>query len=200
MDDLIRTDLTGTDRAPVTAVGSPSPSHAGLVADAAAPGPTSLFDFSARDIHGTLRDLADFRGTVTLVVNTASRCHFRSQYEDLQVLQLAYGDRGFTVLGFPCEQFLNQEPGTDEEIEEFCRTSYDVTFPLFSKIEVNGRGAHPLFRWLAAQRGGIMGGRIAWNFTKFLVGADGQVIRRYAPPIPPLRIARRIEGALSAAA
>ncbi len=196
MEGLIRTDLTGTAPAPPTPAGSPGVGRAG---EDAAPGPRSLFDFSARDIQGDRRDLADFRGKATLVVNTASRCHFRSQYEDLQVLQLAYGDRGFTVLGFPCDQFLSQEPGTEDEIEEFCRTSYDVTFPLFSKVEVNGRGAHPLFRWLAAQRAGIMGGRIAWNFTKFLVGADGQVIRRYAPPIPPLRIARRIERALPAA-
>lgn len=159
---------------------------------------TSLFDFSARTITGLDQSLGDYRGRVTLVVNTASRCVFRRQYEDLQQLQLLYGERGFTVLGFPCDQFLRQEPGTDAEIDELCRTSYDVTFPLFSKVDVNGPTAHPVFRWLQGEKGGIVGGRIAWNFTKFLIGADGQVIRRYAPPIPPLRIARRIEQELTA--
>lgn len=155
--------------------------------------PVSLFDFSARRPDGSSQDLGAFRGMLTLVVNTASRCGFREQFADLQQLQEAYGDRGFTVLGFPCDQFLHQEPGTDEEVEEHCRSTWDLTFPLFAKVDVNGPTAHPLFDWLSSQRGGVLGGRIAWNFTKFLVGPDGQVIRRYAPPIPPLRIARRIE-------
>lgn len=156
----------------------------------------SLYDLSARSISGADTDLGIYRGMVTLVVNTASRCAFRRQYEDLQELQLRFGDSGFTVLAFPCDQFLHQEPGTEQEIEEFCRTSYDVTFPLFSKVEVNGPGAHPVFQWLRARKGG----RLAWNFTKFLIDADGQVVRRYAPPIPPLRIARRIEQELDRAA
>lgn len=153
----------------------------------------TLHDFSARRIDGTMQDLADYAGQVVLVVNTASRCAFTPQYEALQRLQLAYGERGFTVLGFPCGQFLDQEPGSDDQIVEFCRTAYDVTFPLFSKIDVNGPDAHPLWAWLRSQKGGVMGGRISWNFTKFLIGADGEVIRRFAPPVPPLRIARRIE-------
>ncbi|MGP9694706.1 glutathione peroxidase [Brachybacterium sp. AOP25-B2-12] len=180
-----------------TAPAPPRPFAGPVPPQSASPSaPTSLYDFSARTITGVDQDLAAYRGTVTLVVNTASRCAFRRQYEDLQQLQLLYGDRGFTVLAFPCDQFLHQEPGTDAEIEELCRTSYDVTFPMFSKVDVNGPAAHPVFRWLRGEKGGIVGGRIAWNFTKFLVGPDGQVIRRYAPPIPPLRIARRIEQAL----
>lgn len=155
--------------------------------------PSSLFDFRARGIDGQDVGLDRFRGRVTLVVNTASNCGFTPQYQGLQELQDRFEPFGFTVLGFPCDQFLHQEPGTDREIEEFCRTAYDVTFPMFSKVDVNGPTAHPLFAWLRGQKGGVMGGRIAWNFTKFLLGADGQVIRRYAPPIPPLRIARRIE-------
>lgn len=159
----------------------------------------TLFDFTARSIDGREVDFAQYRGTVTLVVNTASRCGFTPQFEDLQRLQLMFGARGFTVLGFPCAQFMNQEFETDAEIEEFCRTSYDVRFPMFSTVDVNGPHSHPVFAWLRSRKGGIMGGRIAWNFTKFLIGADGRLIRRYAPPIPPLRIARRIEMELDAA-
>ncbi|MDO5661567.1 MAG: glutathione peroxidase, partial [Brachybacterium sp.] len=104
---------------------------------------------------------------------------------------------GFTVLAFPCNQFLRQEPGSDEEIQEFCRREYQVSFPVFAKVDVNGPDAHPLFVWLKSQKAGVMGGRIAWNFTKFLLDADGHVLRRYAPAVPPLRIARRIEQELS---
>lgn len=161
-------------------------------------GPTSLFDFSARLPSGDTQDLAAYRGRLTLVVNTASQCSFRDQFHGLQELQDEFGPRGLTVLAFPSDQFLHQEPGSDSEVEDYCRSRWDLTFPIFAKVRVNGRSAHPLYRWLADQRGGSMGGRIAWNFTKFLVGTDGQVIRRYAPPIPPLRIARRIEIELAA--
>lgn len=157
-------------------------------------GPT-LHSFTATTIDGEEQDLSEYRGKVLLVVNTASRCLFTPQYEDLQRLQLAYRDHGFTVLGFPSAQFL-QEPGDDDEIAEFCTTSYDVTFPLFSKVDVNGPQAHPLWRWLTSQRSGVIGGRITWNFTKFLVSPEGKVLRRYAPVVPPHRIARRIEAEL----
>lgn len=162
------------------------------------PSARSLFDFHATSIYGEDQELSRYAGKILLVVNTASRCHFTQQYEDLQRLQLAYRDHGFTVLAFPSSQF-DQELDTDGEIVEFCRTSFDVTFPLFSKVEVTGEKAHPLWQWLSGQRAGIMGGRISWNFTKFLVGADGQVLRRYAPAVPPLRIARRIEQELGIA-
>lgn len=171
---------------------APAPAHGTPPPEAHRP-PTSLFDFSASLPDGSIQDLGAYRGRLTLVVNTASRCGFREQFTDLEQLHRRYGDRGFTVLGFPCDQFRHQEPGEGLEVEELCRTQWDLSFPNFAKVDVNGSDAHPLFRWLATQRGGVLGGRIAWNFTKFLVGADGHVIRRYAPPIPPLRIARRIE-------
>lgn len=162
----------------------------------ASPRVTSFFDFSAPSMTGGEVPLEQYRGKVVLAVNTASRCLFTRQFEELQALQSAYEDRGFTVLGFPSGQF-RQELETDAEVEEFCTSAYDVTFPLFSTIDVNGRTAHPLFSWLQTQKGGIVGGRIAWNFTKFLISADGQVLRRYAPPVPPRRIARRIEEELA---
>lgn len=158
----------------------------------------SLFDLTARSIDGREVALSQYRGQVCLVVNTASECGFTSQYDGLEKLYATYRDRGFTVLGFPCNQFRGQEPGTDEEIADFCSTTFQLTFPMFSKIDVNGPDAHPVFSWLTAQKGGVLGGRIAWNFTKFLVGRDGEVIRRFAPPIPPHRIARAIERALDA--
>lgn len=152
-----------------------------------------LYGFSARLPDGTVQHLAEYRGRLTLVVNTASRCGFREQFRGLEELHRTYGPRGFTVLAFPCDQFMHQEPGEDEEVEEHCRSRWDLTFPIFAKVDVNGPSSHPVFAWLRGEGSGFMGGRIAWNFTKFLVGADGHVIRRYAPPIPPSRIARRIE-------
>ena len=152
----------------------------------------TFHDFSARTITGQEMPLDSYRGQLVLAVNTASRCLFTPQFAELQALQDRYGDSGFTVLGFPSDQF-HQELETDEEIEANCRTAYDVTFPLFAKGDVNGPAAPPLWAWLQSQKGGIIGGRISWNFTKFLISPDGQVLRRYAPPIPPSRIARRIE-------
>lgn len=158
---------------------------------------TTLSDFSARGIDGRDVDLAQFAGTVVLVVNTASKCGFTPQYQGLQQLHDTHADRGFTVLGFPCDQFGHQEPGDEQEIASFCERNFGVTFPLFAKVDVNGRDAHPLFAWLRSQRSGLLGGRIKWNFTKFLVGRDGQVIKRYAPATKPETLAGDIEAALA---
>jgi len=158
---------------------------------------TSLTDFSAAAIDGQEVALSTYAGQVVLVVNTASQCGLTPQYEGLQALQEKYADRGFTVLGFPCDQFGHQEPGTEDEIATFCESSYGVTFPMFSKIEVNGAGAHPLYTWLRQEKGGVLGSKIKWNFTKFLVGRDGQVIDRYAPTTTPDKLAEDIEKALA---
>ena len=129
-------------------------------------------------------------------MNTASKCGFTPQYEGLQKLHETYADQGFAVLGFPCDQFGNQEPGSDDEIAGFCERNFGVTFPLFAKVDVNGGQAHPVFRWLRSERGGLLGNKIKWNFTKFLVGRDGTVLGRYAPTTKPERIAADIEAAL----
>ncbi len=157
---------------------------------------TSLSDFSATSIDGKPVDLSSYDGKVVLVVNTASKCGFTPQYKGLQELQDTYGDRGFEVLGFPCDQFGHQEPGDEEEIATFCERNFGVTFPMFAKIDVNGDGAHPLFQWLKKEEGGLLGGKIKWNFTKFLIGRDGQVIDRFAPTTKPEKLAGDIEKAL----
>ena len=157
---------------------------------------TSLHDFSAAGIDGTDQDLSTYKDQVVLVVNTASKCGFTPQYEGLQKLHETYADQGFAVLGFPCDQFGHQEPGDEAEIASFCSTNYGVTFPMFAKIEVNGDGAHPLYQWLKGEHGGLMGDAIKWNFTKFLVGRDGEVIDRYAPTTKPEKLAGDIEKAL----
>lgn len=159
---------------------------------------TSLQDFSATSISGQPVDLADFKGQVVLVVNTASQCGFTPQYQGLQQLHDTYAAQGFTVLGFPCDQFGHQEPGSDSEIAGFCERNFGVTFPLFSKIEVNGSGAHPLYQWLRQEKSGLLGGKIKWNFTKFLIGKDGAVLGRYSPTTKPEKIAADIEKALKA--
>ena len=155
----------------------------------------TFHDFTALTIDGELRAMSEYRGRLVLVVNTATLCAFTPQLTGLQELHDRFSAHGFTVLGFPSDQF-HQEPGTDEEIQEVCTSSYEVTFPLFSKIDVNGPSAHPLWQWMCAQKAGVIGGRIAWNFTKFLIDGEGKVLRRYAPPVPPGRIARRIESEL----
>jgi len=160
---------------------------------------TTLSDFSARGIDGRDVDLAELAGTVVLVVNTASRCGFTPQYDGLQRLHDSYAERGFAVLGFPCDQFGHQEPGDEQEIASFCERSFGVTFPLFAKVDVNGRDALPLFAWLRSQRSGLLGGRIQWNFTKFLLDHEGHVVRRYAPTTSPESIAADIEAALDRA-
>ncbi|HJQ06763.1 MAG TPA: glutathione peroxidase [Nocardioides sp.] len=147
-------------------------------------------------MDGQQVDLSAYKGDVVLVVNTASKCGFTPQYEGLQKLQETYADQGFTVLGFPCDQFGHQEPGDEEEIATFCSTTYNVTFPMFAKIDVNGSEAHPVYTWLKEEQGGLLGGAIKWNFTKFLVGRDGQVIDRFAPTTTPEKLAGDIEKAL----
>ena len=159
---------------------------------------TSVYDFSARDIDGNERSLADYRGKTLLIVNVASKCGFTPQYTGLEALWRADRDKGLVVLGFPCDQFGHQEPGDEAEIRNFCSTSYDVTFPLFAKIDVNGDKAAPLYKWLKSEGKGILGSEsIKWNFTKFLVDRDGQVVKRYAPTDTPEKIGRDIQGQLA---
>ena len=157
---------------------------------------TTLTDFRASLLDGSGKDLSDYAGQVVLVVNTASKCGFTPQYRGLQNLYEEFRDEGFVVLGFPCDQFAHQEPGTDEEIGAFCERNFGVEFPLFSKIEVNGPGAHPLYDWLKSEKSGVLGGRIKWNFTKFLVGRDGHVIDRFGPNRKPEDLRTAVETAL----
>ncbi len=157
---------------------------------------TVITDFTATRIDGSEQSLADYSGQVALVVNTASKCGFTPQFVGLEKLQQTYADRGFVVLGFPCNQFANQDPGSNEEINEFCTRKYDVTFPMFARIEVNGSGAHPLYKWLRAEKSGRLGSAIKWNFIKFLVGRDGRVLKRYGSATKPSEIAGDIEAAL----
>ena len=140
----------------------------------------NLYAFEAVDINGVHRPLSEFTGKTVLIVNVASACGYTAQYAGLETLYRQYKDRGFVVLGFPCNQFGAQESGTESEIAEFCHTRFDVTFPMFAKIDVNGDNAHPLFQWLKTERKGIFGTEsVKWNFTKFLVGPDGHVQKRY---------------------
>lgn len=161
-------------------------------------GQTTLTDFQARLLDGTSKELSDYAGQVVLVVNTASNCGFTPQYEGLQNLFEEYREQGLVVLGFPCDQFAHQEPGTDEQIGAFCERNFGVEFPMFSKVEVNGSGAHPLYRWLKAEKSGLLGGRIKWNFTKFLIGRDGTVVGRFGPNRKPDDLRDEIEKALAA--
>jgi glutathione peroxidase len=158
---------------------------------------TSLHDFSATAIDGQQVDLSAYDGQVVLVVNTASKCGFTPQFEGLQQLQETYADQGFTVIGFPCDQFAHQEPGDEAQIASFCSMNYGVTFPMMAKVEVNGSGAHPVYQWLKKEQGGLLGGAIKWNFTKFLVGRDGQVIDRFPPTAKPEKLTGDIEKALA---
>ncbi len=152
---------------------------------------TSIHDFTVTDIDGKPRSLGEWRGKTLLVVNVASQCGFTPQYEGLEALWREQRDLGLVVLGFPCDQFGHQEPGGDAEIKDFCSTRFDVTFPMFAKIEVNGEHAAPLYQWLKSEGKGILGSEaIKWNFTKFLVDGDGQVVRRYAPTDTPQKIGR----------
>jgi glutathione peroxidase len=146
----------------------------------------SLYDISARRLDGTEVSLAEFRGKTLLIVNVASRCGFTPQYGGLEALYRKYRDRGFEVLGFPCNQFGAQEPGTEAEIGAFCSSTYDVTFPMFAKVDVNGADAHPLYQYLKTAKPGLLGTEgIKWNFTKFLVDGQGEVVARYAPKDSP---------------
>jgi glutathione peroxidase len=161
--------------------------------------PATAFDFEATAIDGTPSPLSAYRGRVLLIVNTASACGFTPQFAGLETLWQTHGERGLTVLGFPCNQFGGQDPGSDAEIGHFCQKNYGVTFPMMSKVEVNGAAAHLLWQWLTREAPGLLGTRaIKWNFTKFLVGRDGRVIRRYAPTDTPASLAADIEAALAA--
>ena len=159
----------------------------------------TAYDFDATALDGSPQQLSEYRGKVLLVVNVASKCGFTPQYAGLEQLWRDYGPRGLVVLGFPCDQFGHQEPGDADEIRNFCSLTYDVSFPMFAKVEVNGANAHPLWQWLKDEKGGLLGfDAIKWNFTKFLVGRDGRVINRYAPTDKPESLARDIEAALAA--
>ncbi len=159
--------------------------------------PISVYDFSAVTILGDLKSLGEYEGKVLLIVNTASECGFTPQLDGLQKLYDQYKDQGFEVLGFPCNQFHSQDPGTDAEISNFCQNNYGVTFQMFSKIDVKGEHAHPLFVHLTNQATGMVTKQIKWNFTKFLVGRDGEVINRFAPQTKPESITTEIENTLS---
>ncbi len=157
----------------------------------------SFYDYSAKLNNGNLTKLSKYKAKVLLVVNTASQCGFTPQYKGLQELYAKYKDRGFAILAFPCDQFGHQEPGSDDEIKSFCETNYGVDFPLFSKINVNGDDTHPVYKFLKSEKGGLLGDAIKWNFTKFLIDKQGNVVDRYAPLTPPDNIARDIERELA---
>ena len=158
---------------------------------------TTIADFTVATNRGEQLELKDKLGKVLLVVNTASKCGFTPQYDGLEKLYEQYKDRGFDVLGFPCNQFGGQEPGDADEIAEFCKVNFGVTFPLMAKVDVNGDGASPLFDWMKKEAPGLMGSKaIKWNFTKFLVDREGNVVRRYAPTDKPERLAKDIEALL----
>ena len=159
---------------------------------------TTAYDFSARAIDGSTLSLASLRNRVLLVVNTASACGFTPQFAGLEELHKAYGAKGLAVIGFPCNQFGAQDPGSNDEIAQFCQLNYGVSFPMMAKVDVNGPGADPLFQWLRTEAPGLLGSKsIKWNFTKFLVGRDGRVIRRYAPLDKPEALKADIEAALA---
>lgn len=158
----------------------------------------SIYSFSARTIDGNEAKLSDYAGQVLLIVNVASECGFTPQYAGLETLYRDYRDQGFVVLAFPCNQFGRQEPGDSDTISEFCQSRYDISFPLFEKIEVNGPGAHPLYVWLKSQKAGILGSpSIKWNFSKFLVNRQGKVIQRLGPTAKPESLRKEIERALA---
>ncbi|MES2226904.1 MAG: glutathione peroxidase [Pseudomonadota bacterium] len=161
--------------------------------------PTSLYDFEALSIDGRPAPLAAQRGKVLLIVNTASACGFTPQFAGLETLWKTYRDRGLVVLGFPSNEFGGQDPGSDGEIASFCQLNYGVSFPMMSKVKVNGAEAHPLWKWLTAEARGILGSKaVKWNFTKFLIGRDGRVLKRYAPTDKPESLQGDIEAALTA--
>jgi len=155
----------------------------------------NLYDITVTTIAGQTETMENYRGQILLIVNVASKCGFTSQYAGLEALYRRYRDKGFTILGFPCDQFAHQEPGSEAEIQSFCSLTYDVTFPLFAKIEVNGSGAHQLFAYLKKAQTGLFGSEaIKWNFTKFLVNREGQVLKRYAPSDTPEKIEDDLRG------
>lgn len=160
---------------------------------------TTIYDFSAEKLEGGEQSLADYRGKVVLIVNTASKCGFTPQFDGLEKVFEQYNSQGLVVLGFPCNQFAHQDPGSNSEIGEFCQRNYGVSFPMFAKIDVNGKDAHPLYKYLTKEAKGLLGSEsVKWNFTKFLVGRDGNVIGRYAPTTKPEDMVKDIEKALKA--
>ncbi|MBT9595000.1 MAG: glutathione peroxidase [Vitreoscilla sp.] len=160
---------------------------------------SSIYDFSAQTIDGKTVALKKFKGKVLLIVNTASACGFTPQFKGLQALWQQFGKDGLVVVGFPSNEFGAQDPGSNDDIASFCEMNYGVDFPMMAKVEVNGAGAHPLWQWLKGEKPGFLGTEaIKWNFTKFLVGRDGQVIKRYAPQDEPEKLADDIEAALAA--
>lgn len=152
-----------------------------------------FYNLSATSLQGKEVNMEDFKGKVVLVVNTASHCGFTPQYEGLEDLYKKYKDDGLVILGFPCNQFGNQEPGGKEEIEQGCLINYGVSFPMMEKVDVNGSNAHPVFRYLKSELGGLLGSRVKWNFTKFLIDADGKPVKRYAPITKPEKLTPDIE-------
>ena len=159
----------------------------------------TIYDFDAQNIHGEMVPLRQYEGKVLLIVNTASACGFTPQFGGLEELHQQYGSKGLVVLGFPCNQFAHQDPGSNEDIASFCQLNYGVSFPMMAKVQVNGAQAHPLWRWLKAQAPGLLGTEgVKWNFTKFLVGRDGKVRKRYAPNDAPEALRKDIEEALAA--
>ena len=160
---------------------------------------STVYDFSANSIQGAAVKLSQYQGKAMLIVNTASACGFTPQFGGLEELHKSYGSKGLVVLGFPCNQFGAQDSGSNGEIAEFCQLNYGVSFPMMEKINVNGSDAHPLYQWLSAEAPGLLGSKaIKWNFTKFLVGKDGVVIKRYAPTDTPASMSKDIEAALAA--
>lgn len=155
---------------------------------------SSVYDFETESINGSKKSLADYKGQVLLVVNTASKCGFTPQFEGLENLYKKHKDKGLTILGFPCNQFGKQDPGSNGEIQEFCQLNYGVSFPMHAKVDVNGDDTHPLFQHLKAAAPGIMGSqKIKWNFTKFLIDRDGKVVERFAPATAPEKIEEKIK-------
>lgn len=158
----------------------------------------SIYDIKVKTIDGQEETLEKYRGQLLLIVNVASKCGFTPQYAGLENLYRTYHDQGLTILGFPCDQFGHQEPGDEQEIKNFCSLKYEVTFPMFAKINVNGADAHPLYQYLKAERPGILGTEaIKWNFTKFLVGRDGEIVKRYAPTVTPEEIGTELDPLLN---
>jgi glutathione peroxidase len=159
----------------------------------------SIYDFSVTTLMGLPKSMADYKGRVLLIVNTASKCGFTPQYAGLQELYVTYHDKGFEILGFPCNQFMGQEPGSNAEIQNFCQVNYGVTFPMFDKIDVNGPNTHPLYEYLKKAAPGALGmTAIKWNFTKFLIDTEGNVVKRFAPNVEPAEISPDIEALLPA--
>ena len=160
---------------------------------------STVYDFEAQQINGQPVALSQFKGQAMLIVNTASACGFTPQFAGLEALHKTYGERGLVVLGFPCNQFGGQDPASNDKIAEFCQLNYGVSFPMMAKVDVNGAAAHPLYQWLCAEAPGLLGTKaIKWNFTKFLVAKDGQVLKRYAPTDTPASLGKDIEAALAA--